>query len=110
MIQLQAAEFWGKILVYEGQEMPKFSAGWLENWKGRFGIKRVILHAEDGSVNVDDKTKEIMQGLQEKLMAFEGKDIYNMDETALYWRRSPDHTLATKQLHGTKKSKSRLTA
>jgi hypothetical protein len=37
------------------------------------------------------------------------KDIYNMDETGLNWRRSPDRTLATKAMSGTKKSKDRIT-
>ena len=44
-----------------------------------------------------------MHALPNELMVFEQKDIYNME-------RAPDHKLAAKQLHGTKKSKSRLTA
>jgi len=47
-----------------------------------------------------------MNDSQGKLVAFEEKDIYNIDETALYWQRAPNHTLATKQLHDMK-SKSR---
>ena len=64
--------------------MPKFSDGWLDNWKGRFGIKKVELHGEDGSVDITDNVEEIMNILQTKLMAFQEKDAYNMDETALY--------------------------
>jgi hypothetical protein len=33
------------------------------------------------------------------------KDIFNMDETGLFWKMSPDRTLATEAQSGGKKSK-----
>jgi len=41
------------------------------------------MHGEDGSVEVTCMTGELMHALQNELMAFEQKDTYNMDETAL---------------------------
>ena len=35
-------------------------------------------------------------------------DIYNMDETALYWRKSPSRGLSTVSLPGKKKDESRI--
>jgi len=110
MIQLKADEFWEKLPIYHGQTVLKFSEGWLDNWKGRFGIKKVKLHDEGGSFDITGNVEEMMNILQTEVMGFQEKDVYNMDETAFYWRRAPDHTLATKQLHGMKKSKSRWTA
>ncbi|GKF59962.1 CENP-B homolog protein 2-like protein, partial [Tanacetum coccineum] len=37
------------------------------------------------------------------------KDIFNMDETGLFFRLQPDHSLATMQLEGKKQDKERLT-
>jgi hypothetical protein len=37
-------------------------------------------------------------------------DIYNMDETALYWKSSPDNSLASEELRGGEADKSRITA
>ena len=51
-----------------------------------------------------------MKKLRDKLMEFEEKDVYNMDETAFYWQQSSDDILGTKQLHRTKQSKAYFTA
>lgn len=37
------------------------------------------------------------------------KDVFNMDETGLFYRLQADHSLATKQLEGKKQDKERLT-
>ena len=37
------------------------------------------------------------------------RDTYNMDEAALYWKMTPDVTLATKRQAGCKKEKARIT-
>ena len=36
------------------------------------------------------------------------KDIYNIDETGLFWKAAPDTTLATEALSGTRKQKARI--
>ena len=36
------------------------------------------------------------------------KDVYNMDETGLFWKATLDTTLATETLLGTKKQKARV--
>jgi len=35
-------------------------------------------------------------------------DIYNMDETGLYWKLVPDRSLSTEQLSGLKREKARI--
>jgi hypothetical protein len=37
------------------------------------------------------------------------KNVLNMDETGLYWKLSPNRTLATKASNRSKKSKDRIT-
>ena len=35
-------------------------------------------------------------------------DVYNMDKTGLFWKATPDTTLATETLSGIKKQKARV--
>ena len=100
-------QFWHKLPVYTATPMPKFSEGWLTNGKNRYGIKKFVFHGEDGSV-VDIEKQ--MENIQSILMDYERRDIYNMDETGLFWRRSPNCTLSTTAEPGIKQSKERITA
>ena len=42
--------------------------------------------------------------------AYDMEDTYNMDEGALFWKMTPDTTLATERQSGCKKEKARVTA
>jgi len=42
------------------------------------------------------------------VVSFPSKDVYNMDETGLFWKATPYTTLATEALSGTKKQKARV--
>ncbi|KAH1246141.1 CENP-B 2 [Glycine max] len=47
--------------------------------------------------------------IREKIDQLPMKDVFNMDETGLFYRLQVDHSLATKQLEGRKQDKERLT-
>ena len=68
------------------------------------------MHWESGSADDSEETEMLMKEIQNILSVYERKDIYNMDETALYWKRAPNFTLATEQPEGIKQDKSRITA
>ena len=60
---------------------------------------------------VDCKQLELdLTTIQEELQAYDNNTIYNMDKTALYWKTSPDYTIATKQIAGRKAVKACFTA
>jgi hypothetical protein len=88
--------------------MLGFTEGWLHRFKTRKGIKSRQQHGKEGSVPEDAKLA--MESIRERLSPYALRDRFNCDETALYWKRLPDRTLATKQLPGCKKEKARLTA
>jgi|GEM_PF-1216312 len=85
----------------------QFSSGWLYKFKKRNGIHKEKLHGEAGSV---DNTVIINSFplLQEKCAEYPLDRIYNMDETALFYRLEPDYSLATERLTGRKKNKERI--
>nr|GEV69299.1 hypothetical protein [Tanacetum cinerariifolium] len=85
-----------------------FSIGWLGKFKARYGIKNFLRFEESGSVEMEGM-EDKLKFIRDKVDQFEMKDIFNMDETGLFFRLQPDHSLATMQLEGKKQDKERLT-
>ena len=87
------------------------SAGWLDRFKKRYGITYHSLSGESSSVDKDLPQTWITEKLQPILKRFEAKDVFNADETGLFWKLLPSKTMAFKgdKCHGGKKSKERVT-
>jgi hypothetical protein len=56
-----------------------------------------------------DGIEETLEQIMEKIKLYELRDVYNMDETGLFYRMAPDKTIATRQIEGSKKDKTRMT-
>lgn len=97
-----------KLLYAQDSSEHKLSQGWLEKFKLRHGIKSYRRFGESGSVDTHDMEKKL-ESIREKIDQFPMKDVFNMDETGLFYRLQADHSLATKQLEGRKQDKERLT-
>jgi hypothetical protein len=103
------------MIVEKGKEIPKslnmsegslnFSNGWLHSFKTRNKIKQIKTHGESGSVNTEDIEKYFPE-LVSLIANYDAKDIYNFDETALFFRMEPDRTLDSKLIEE-KKEKQR---
>ena len=88
----------------------KASAGWLESWKSRYNIGHFKICGDSADVNEATVT-EHKASLQEKLRGFEPVDIFNCDESSLFFRALPDKTfeMRGKECKGGKLSKERVT-
>ena len=86
----------------------KFSYGWLNRFKSRHGIKLRRLHGEEKSHD-SEGVRQAVQTITEELKDYNLEDIYNIDETALFYKLEPDKTLATKNVKGSKRCKDRIT-
>jgi hypothetical protein len=100
-------------LLYPGGDASRFesknwSNGWLEAFKQRYGIKSFRRFGESGAVDMTVVERELPK-LREVLDQYSWGDIYNMDETGLFFRMQADHSLANKLLEGRKQEKERLT-
>lgn len=84
------------------------SLAWVQKFKWRHNIKKRNPHGEAGSIDTAILAEERAR-LQELLDEYDPKDIYNFDETGLFYRMRPTHTLASKQVSGKKKDKTRIT-
>jgi hypothetical protein len=94
--------------LYPDHEPFEFSNGWLETFKVRHGICSFRRFGESGSVDMA-AIANALPSIRDSLDMYEWKDIYNMDETGLFYRMQADNSLATKQLEGRKQSKERIT-
>lgn len=109
----------GPILLHKAKEIADnqmisgFSAstGWLDNWKRRHGIIFKKAAGEGASVEEtipDEWIRSIWPSLK---AGYIDADIFNADETGLFYRLLPDKTMEYKgkECHGGKQSKERLT-
>ena len=89
----------------------KATSGWLERWKTRNSIQFKKQHGEKQDADdygAERWTQEILPGI---LKEYRPQDIFNADETGLYWRAIPDGTLTFKGVEapGSKIAKDRMT-
>ena len=84
------------------------SSGWLSRFKARHGISLKVLHGEAASVNSSSVSSSRSE-LQAITAGYAQEDIYNMDETGLFYRMPPSKTLAQGSRQGTKQYKDRIT-
>lgn len=88
----------------------KASNGWLDRFKKRYNLSHKNL---SGEANSNDKESAIKfsEEFKEHLKTYVAGDIYNIDETALYYRMISSKSYVTKDdnLKGVKKKKDRVT-
>ena len=78
------------------------SNGWLEKWKTRHNVKQFSVAGEDGvNVNGEEVNAETLESWAERLLeivkGYELKNIWNADETGLFWLELPDKSLSVKK-------------
>lgn len=98
---------------YEQMQLTEpcvFSGGWLWRFKARHGIKK--LDASSEKQMADHQAAEQFCGFFRSLTAEHGlspEQVYNADETGLFWRCLPNPTLEGGAAPSTKQNKDRLT-
>jgi hypothetical protein len=104
IIQQKALDFAGLLNFHDF----KVSQGWLEKFKQRYSIKSFNKHgeAQDASLN---EIPQMKVTLREVIRQYRREDVFNCDETALFWKMEPKRGLSTGPISGTKKNKDRVT-
>lgn len=103
--------------VAKALNQPEFKAsgGWLSRFKGRHtitGIRGKKIRGEKSAMSQQVTIDNWHERLTVILKRYGPRDIFNMDETSVFYRALPDKTLAVKgsDVAGVQKSKERLTA
>lgn len=115
----QGVSISGPLLMAKAKELSRdlghedFSAtsGWLNRWKVRHQILYKRAHGEKNSADIQGAQEWLTNTLPSLLESFSPSDIYNADETGLYYRATPDGRLcySYEKISGSKKSMDRLT-
>lgn len=106
LVRAKAEEFATSL----GKDEFKASTGWLDGFKDRNNISFKTVCGESASVDmpaVNTWKTDLLQLIEDR----PAKDIFNVDETGLFYRCTPDKTLAFKgqRCSGGKHSKERIT-
>ncbi|KAF5369186.1 hypothetical protein D9615_009952 [Tricholomella constricta] len=104
---------WNRFADLQGvpeDERLALSDGWLTALKRRCGLRNFKRHGEAASADIRDIEHE-RERLRELIRkhGYRLKDIFNMDETGLFWAMPPDRGLMDKPSSGVKGCKKRLT-
>ncbi|GBN87660.1 Tigger transposable element-derived protein 6 [Araneus ventricosus] len=88
------------------------SNGWLEKFKRRNGIMAKVISGENKDADDNDSGNWITETLSKILKDYKPENIFNADETALFFQYLPQKTLTFKKekCFGEKQSKARLTS
>lgn len=86
------------------------SDGWLQKWCKRHNISFKCISGEAAAVNQVD-VEQFLEKLPSMLLGYKPEDVYNADESGLFFRALPNKTLSLKgeKCVGGKLSKDRLT-
>lgn len=99
-----------EISVSMGIDNFQCSDGWLWRFQKRYKISSHIVSGEANKVNENDIT-EWLKYFYDIRRSYDEKDIFNLDETGVFYNMLPDRSLDFKNVkcHGGSKSKERLT-
>jgi hypothetical protein len=101
MLQEKGLEF-AKSFKIENE--IKCANGWVYKFKQRNGLHKVNFSGEANSAPLATLSEERLR-LQRLLANYNREDIYNADETGLFFRMEPNQTLSTGRVSGRKKVK-----
>ncbi|CAB4441110.1 unnamed protein product [Rhizophagus irregularis] len=105
MILQQKGKEFAKMLNIEDQ--LKCTNGWVYRFKVRNGLQKVNFSGEANSAPLETLPEERLH-LRTLLAKYNEEDIYNADETGLFFQMEPNHTLGSGKISGRKQDKSRL--
>lgn len=94
-----------------GKDNFKATEGWFHRWKKRENISYQKTHGEQGDADREGARTWLEREWPSLIAEFQPSDVFNADETGLYYRALPEHTyvLKNERAMGTKTCKERLT-
>ena len=92
VLKEMAKKFFYGLPQYHNIEPPAFATPWIEKFKARYNISDQARNARSDVIDRLAIENEF-EDLRDELKLFDYDDIYSMDETALFWKMSPDDPL-----------------
>ncbi|OWZ09130.1 CENPB protein Homeodomainlike [Phytophthora megakarya] len=91
-----------------GWQHLAFSNGWLQAFPRRHGFRSFKAHGESGSVS-EQAIPALLETIRGEVKNYALANVYNFDEIGLFYKLCPGRTIASMQIAGAKKSKTRIT-
>lgn len=107
VIRMKALDL-GMSMGIAADKILQFSSGWADSFMLRHNISQMFRHGEAATVTpeaVSLARKQVIEILSNCKLS----DVYNIDETALFYRMLPNKTLANQLHSGVKNDKVRMT-
>ena len=92
---LEKAHFFAQKLYIKRTERFKITMGWVAAFKNRYGASLRELYEESGSAVISEDAEEQIAIIKQKIHQYERKNVYNMNETGLFYCIALDKTIAT---------------
>ena len=73
-----------------GEDSFQATTGFIDRWKNRHGILMKKVSGEAGSVVEEDTRPWLNVTLPQLLSQYKPEDVYNVDETGLFYKLKPD--------------------
>jgi hypothetical protein len=109
ILQMKANEF-AKQMEHDNVDV---SMGWIDRFKKRYGIGKIKQCGDAAGVQLANIEHWKSEMLPKILREFVPSNIYNLDETGLFWQTLPENSLGFIRTgakhHGVKQPKSRVT-
>jgi hypothetical protein len=87
--------------MFNVEDQLRCSNGWVYRFKLRNGLQKIKLSGEANSAPIEDLPRERTR-LRMLLSKYDKDDVYNADETGLFFRMEPNQTLGTGPTAGRK--------
>ena len=86
------------------------SKGWFDRFISRKSLRLFNLHGEAASIDINiDSIQHRLQELRDIIAEYEPRDVFNLDETGLFYNQVVKRTYAKERISGTKIKKERIT-
>lgn len=80
----------------------------MEKFARRHGLRSFKCHGESASAD-NEALQSALPDIIAKIASYPPSNVYNMDETGLFYRLAPSRSVSQRQLAGIKKDKTRMT-
>lgn len=99
------------LLLGHKEEDFAASSGWLQRFRSRHEISCHVASGESACVD-RESCEKWLERVQPVLAKYEERDVYNVDETGVFFKLLPERSLSLngEKCHGGKRSKDRVTA
>ncbi|EPX73479.1 ARS-binding protein [Schizosaccharomyces octosporus yFS286] len=107
ILKAAATKLWGTIPEYREASMPEFSNGWVEGFRRRY-LERAD-EPSRGEYFIDvEHLGDSMVRIQDVASFFPKENIFNVDETGLFWKLLPNQTPSIENCGHTKRYKAKI--